>query len=162
MITVGGVSGYQWKPFDNIADDDRDMDYTMYQIGAAYQLTDELWGSLTIEDYDVDLQDGNTAFQAYQLHEMMSGQHDKMKMIVQLKYNIGGAEMGLNYEYSDGDFTPDFGSGYLPQIADQGIEDNLGFRAGSRGFRGRFGGWNSLEDRSFEHQRLKAFLKLFF
>jgi hypothetical protein len=162
VITVGGVSGYQWKPFDNIADDDRDMDYTMYQLGAAYQLTDELWGSMTIENYDVDLQDGNTAFQAYQLHEMMSGQHDKMKMIVQLKYNIGGAEMGLNYEYSDGDFTPDFGGGYIVQLADQGIEDNLGFREGSRGFRGRFGGWNSLERRSFEHQRLKAFLKLFF
>lgn len=162
VITVNGVTGYQWKPFDSLADDDRDMNYTMYQLGLAYQLTDELWGSLTYESYDVDLQDGNTAFQAYQLHEMASGQHNKDKVIVQAKYNIGGAEIGLNYEYNTGDFTPDFGGGFVPQVADEGIEQTFGFKPGTLGFRGRFGGWNSLEKRDFEQQRLKAFLKLFF
>ena len=162
VITVNGVTGYQWKPFDNIADDDRDMDYSMFQIGAGYQLTDELWGSITYEYYDVDLQDGNTAFQAYQLHEMASGQHEKNKLIIQAKYNIGGAEIGFNYEYNWGDFDPDFGDGFVTQFADQGIQDNLGFAVGTPGFAGRFGGWNSLASREFEQQRFKAFLKLLF
>jgi predicted porin len=101
--------GYQWKPFDSIADDDRDMDYLMFQIGAGYQLTDRLYASLAYERYDVELQDGNTAFQAYQLHEMASGQHDKNKLIVGASYILGGAEFGLNYEYDTGEFAPDFG-----------------------------------------------------
>ncbi len=162
VITVNGVTGYQWKPFDSLSDDDRDMNYTMYQLGLGYQLTDELWGSVTYESYDVDLKDGNTAFQAYQLHEMASGQHNKEKVIVQAKYNLGGAEIGLNYEYNTGDFTPKFGDGFVPQVADAGIEETFGFAEGTLGFRGRFGGWNSLEKRNFEQQRLKAFLKLFF
>ena len=33
---------------------------------------------------------------------------------------------------------------------------------GSLGFRGRFGGWNSLETRDFEQNRLKAFMKVQF
>jgi hypothetical protein len=162
VITVNGVTGYQWKPFDSVADDDRDLDYLMFQLGGAYQLTDELWASLTYENYDVDLVDGNTAFQAYNLHEMASGRHNKEKLILQAKYNIGGAEIGLNYEYATGDFTPDFGGGFVAQVADADIERNLGFREGTLGFRNRFGGWNSLEERDFEQQRLKAFLKLFF
>ena len=35
VITVGGNTGYQWKPFDNLADDDREMDYTLYQLGGS-------------------------------------------------------------------------------------------------------------------------------
>jgi len=125
-------------------------------------LTDEIYGTIIYEHYDVDLQDGNTAFQAYQLHEMASGEHTKDKLIVELKYNIGGAEMGLNYEMDSGDFTPDFGGGFVPQLADAGVQNDFGFVEGSMGFRGRFGGWNSLEKRDFDHERLKAFLKLFF
>lgn len=162
VITVNGVTGYQWKPFDSISDDDRDMDYTMLQLGASYQLTDELWTSLTYERYDVDLQDGNTAFQAYQLHEMSSGQHDKDKIILQAKYNIGGAEIGFNYEYTKGEFAPDFGTGFVVQYADQDIANTFGYAVGSPGFRGRFGGWNSLAVRDYDQQRLKAFLKLMF
>ncbi|MEM9598081.1 MAG: hypothetical protein AAGD06_27705 [Acidobacteriota bacterium] len=162
VITVDGVTGYQWKPFDDIADDDRDMDYSMFQFGAGYQLTDEVWGSVTYEYYDIDLQDGNTAFQAYQLHEMASGDHQKNKLILLAKYNIGGAEIGFNYEYNWGDFDPDFGDGFVTQFADAGIQENLGFAEGTPGFRGRFGGWNSLASRDFEQQRFKAFLKLLF
>lgn len=162
VITVDGVTGYQWAPFDDVTDDDREMDYLMFQLGGAYQLTSELWASIAFERYDVDLLDGNTAFQAYNLHEMASGQHDKDKVIVQAKYNVGGAEIGLNYEWATGEFDPDFGDGFVVQLADQGIQDNLGFRVGTPGFRNRFGGWNSLVTRDFEQQRLKAFLKLYF
>jgi hypothetical protein len=162
VITVNGITGYQWKPFDSLTDDDRDMDYTMFQLGASYQLTDELWASIAYERYDVDLQDGNTAFQAYQLHELASGKHEKDKIILIAKYNIGGAEIGFNYEYNTGSFKPDFGGGFVVQYADESVNEQFGYAVGSPGFRGRFGGWNSLVERDFEQQRLKAFLKLMF
>jgi len=162
VITVNGVTGYQWKPFDSISDDDRDMDYKLFQIGAGSQLSSRLYGSLTYEFYDIDLKDGNTAFQAYQLHELASGKHEKNKLMLYLRYIIGGAEFGFNYEYNFGTFDPDFGGGYVPQLADQGTADQFGVRVGTPGFRGRFGGWNSLAKRDFEQHRLKAFMKVRF
>ena len=162
LITVNGVTGYQWKPFDSLSDDDRDLDYKLYQLGAGYQLTDEIYGTITFEHYDVTLRDGNTAFQAYQLHKMASGEHTKDKLIVQLRYNIGGAEIGFNYEYNTGEFDPDFGGGFVTQFADAGTAASVLVAEGSPGFSGRFGGWNSLVTRDYDHQRLKAFLKVFF
>ncbi|HSN87117.1 MAG TPA: hypothetical protein VL025_10195, partial [Thermoanaerobaculia bacterium] len=162
VITVNGVTGYQWAPFDDLSDDDREMDYQLLQLGAGYQITDNLYSSLTFERYDVDLQDGNTAFQAYQLHNMASGDHIKNKVILFARYTLGGAEFGFNYEYNYGEFDPNFGGGFVPQIADAQTATDFGVPVGSLGFRGRFGGWNSLEEREFEQNRLKAFMKLRF
>ncbi len=161
-ITVNGVTGFQWKPFNSLADDDRDMDYKMYQLGAGYQVTDNVYGSITYEKYDVDLEDGNTAFQAYQLHNMASGQHDKNKLMLYARYVIGGAEFGANYEYNWGEFDPDFGGGFVTQFADADTAKNFGVPVGSPGFRGRFGGWNSLITRDFTQQRMKVFMKVRF
>src|SRR3954468_7848534 len=162
VITVNGVTGYQWKPFDSLSDDDRDMDYKMYQVGGGYQLTGDLYTSLTYEYYDVDLKDGNTAFQAYQLHNMASGVSKKNKLILAAKYTLGGAEFGLNLEHNFGTFDPNFGGGFVAQIADDQTSRDFGVPVGSRGFRGRFGGWNSLEKRDFTQNRLKAFMKVRF
>jgi hypothetical protein len=159
---ANGQVGYQWAPFDSLDDDDRDMDYRMIQLGAGYQLTEVIYGSLTWENYDVDLQDGNTAFQAYNLHEMASGEHKKNKVIALLRFPIGGAEAGLNYEYAFGEFDPDFGDGFVPQVASAQTARDVGVREGSLGFSGRFGGWNSLETREFDHQHLKAYFKVRF
>lgn len=162
VITVNGVTGYQWKPFDSLSDDDRDMDYKMYQLGGGYQLTGDLYASLTYEYYDVDLQDGNTAFQAYQLHNMASGVSKKNKLMLAAKYTLGGAEFGLNLEHNFGTFDPNFGGGFVTQFADAQTAQDFGVAVGSRGFRGRFGGWNSLEKRDFTQNRLKAFMKVRF
>lgn len=162
VITVNGVTGYQWKPFDSITDDDRDMDYTLYQLGAGYQFTDQLFASLTVEIYDVELQDGNTAFQAYNLHELATGQHDKQKIMLYASYILGGAEFGLHYEYDTGEFDPDFGSGFVMQFADAGTAASNQVPVGSAGFRNRFGGWVPAYKREFDHQRLKAFMKVRF
>jgi hypothetical protein len=159
---LNGETGYQWKPFNDISDDDRDMQFFMVQLGAGYQFTDELYASLTYEYFDVDLQDGNTAFQAYQLHEMASGQHEKNKFSVRIKYFLAGMEFGLIYQYLDGSFTPDFGGGFVPVGATEDVRNNFGYEVGSPGFFGRFGGWNSLTTRNFDHQRLKAFMKVAF
>jgi hypothetical protein len=159
---ANGQTGYQWAPFDDVGDDDRDMDYWLYQIGAGYQLTDIIYGSLTYEHYDVDLQDGNTAFQAYQLHEMASGKHNKNKLIALLRFPIGGAEAGFNYEYAFGEFDPDFGDGFVPVVVSDSTARDLGIPAGSLGFYGRFGGFNSLETREFDHHHLKAYFKVRF
>ena len=79
---MGGATGYQWKPFDDLADDDRDLDYRLSRSAPATSSPTTCYGSLEFERYDVDLQDGNTAFQAYNLHEMASGDHNKNKLIV--------------------------------------------------------------------------------
>jgi len=162
VITVNGVTGYQWKPFDSISDDDRDLSYNLYQLGAGYQLTNELYASLTYEYYDADLKDGNTAFQAYQLHEMTSGTHKKDKVMLGARYVLGGAEFGLNYEYNTGNFKPNFGGGFVPQVADAQVAADHNVKVGSLGFFGRFGGWNSLEERKFTQQRLKLYMKVRF
>jgi hypothetical protein len=162
VITVNGVTGYQWKPFDSLADDDEDMSYKMLQIGGGYQVTDNLYSSLTLERYDVDMKDGNTAFQAYQLHSMASGDHDKNKLMLAARYVLGGAEFGFAYEHNWGSFDPDFGGGFVTQFADAQISRDFGVPVGSPGFRGRFGGWNSLIKRDFTQDRLKAFMKVVF
>jgi hypothetical protein len=159
VINVDGVSGYKWKPFDNIADDDRELNYTSFNLGAGYQLTDDLYMSLSYTKYLVDLKDGNTAFQAYNLHEMASGKHDKNQLSLKAKYILAGVEFGLEGQYAFGDFKPDFGTGFVPQIADEKVAADVGVALGSRGFEGRYGGWNSLETRNFEHVRLKMFMK---
>src|SRR5262249_31525616 len=121
VITVNGVTGYQWKPFDSLSDDDRDLKYSMAQVGAGYQLTDDLYGSLTYEYFKADLKDGDTAFQAYNLHEMASGKHEKNRVSLKARYILAGAEIGFEYQYDFGTFTPDFGGGFVPQVADAQI-----------------------------------------
>ena len=162
VITVGGNTGYQWKPFDDISDDDRDLSYWMTVAGAGYQLTNELYAALEWSHFDADLKDGNTAFQAYNLHEMASGQHRKDILAAKFKYNIGGAEFGMELQYNKAKFEPEFGSGFVAQVADAKIAQDHNVPEGSLGFTGRYGGWNSLEDRDFTQYRMKAFMKIQF
>ncbi len=162
VITVNGITGYQWKPFDSISDDDRNLDYKLFQLGAGYQLTGNLYSSLTYERYNVDLKDGDTAFQAYNLHSMASGTNDKNKLILYAHYTFGAAEFGANFEYNWGTFTPDFGGGFVTQYATPQIAHDFGVPVGSPGFTGRFGGWNSLLNRDFKEERLKVFMKVRF
>lgn len=160
---ANGQQGYQWKPFSSISDDDRDLSYVMMQIGAGYQWTRDLYGSLEYNYYNADLQDGNTAFQAYNLMEMASGKHQKNQLIAKFRYSLGGlSECGLVYEYNFGTFEPDFGPGFVATKADQATSNNVHVPVGSLGFANRFGGWNSLEKREFDQQRLKAYMKILF
>lgn len=163
VITVNGVTGYQWKPFDSLGDDDRDMSYNMVNIGLGKQLTQDLYGSALYEYYWVDLQDGNTAFQAYNVQEMAAGEHHKNRLIFRGRYVLPGLpEAGFEYNYNWGNFEPAFGGGFVPQIADANTARDHNVALGSLGFFGRFGGWNSLERRTFSQQRLKVYLKIIF
>jgi hypothetical protein len=162
VITVNGVTGYQWKPWTSISDDDRDLSYYTYQLGFGYQLTNDLYGTLGYEYYSADLEDGNTAFKAYQLHEMASGKHQKNILVAKASYTLGGAEVGFEYDYVWGTFKPDFGDGFVVQYADAGTAANLGLPVDSPGWKSAWGGWNSLLDRDFSQQRIKAWLKVRF
>ncbi|HEU4334641.1 MAG TPA: hypothetical protein VFT32_09125 [Candidatus Eisenbacteria bacterium] len=155
-------SSFQWKPFDSLSDDDRDLKYWMASLGLGYQLTNDLYGSVTIEHYDADLVDGNTAFQAYNLQEMAGGKHSKNKFRVKGRYVMGGAEIGCEYQYNFGRYEPDFGTGFETQYATPSIAADHHVAVGSRGFSGRFGGWNSLEEQYFQQHQLKAFMKVQF
>ncbi|KFE68906.1 hypothetical protein [Hyalangium minutum] len=159
VITVGDQTGYQWKPFDSLSDDDRLLRYYAFTAGAGYQLSDDLYASVSYTKYLADLFDGNTAFQAYNLHEMASGYHNKNSVVVRAKYILAGVEFGLEGQYAFGTFDPDFGSGFVEQIADEQTAKDHNVKVGSRGFRNRFSGWNSLETREFDHIRAKAFMK---
>jgi hypothetical protein len=152
----------QWRPFRSLSDDDRELNYVSFNVGAGYQLTDDLYVSLTYAKYLADLKDGNTAFQAYNLHEMASGDHDKNQLILRAKYILAGAEFGLEGQYNFGTFKPDFGDGFVVQSATAQQAQDSGVPVGSPGFAGRFGGWNSLLDREFEELRMKAFMKVQF
>jgi len=162
VITVNGVTGYQWKPWTSISDDDRDLSYYTYQLGFGYQLTNDLYGSLVYEYYTADLKDGNTAFKAYQLHEMTSGKHQKNILVTKFSMTLGGATIGFEYEYVWGTFKPDFGGGFVVQYADAGTAANLGLPVNSPGWKSAWGGWNSLLDRDFSQQRIQAFMKIIF
>lgn len=157
-----GESGYQWKPFDSISDDDRDLSYSMFQVGATYQLTGDLQTTAMYEYFNADLIDGNTAFQAYNLHEMASGKHHKNRFSLKGRYILAGMEFGFVYEIAKGNFEPDFGGGFVVQYADDKIASEHNVPVGSPGFSGRYGGWNSLETRNFTQQRIHAFMKIVF
>ena len=168
LVTAGGVTGYQWKPFNSVSDDDRNLNYLSLTGGAGYQFTDDLYLSLAYAWYYADLKDGNTAFQAYNLHEMASGKHTKNQVILKARYILAGVEFGMEAQYNFGWFKPDFGKVcrstsdtdcFVAQIADATLAADHNVAVGSRGFSGRFGGWNSLETRHFEQVRLKAFMK---
>jgi hypothetical protein len=80
-------------------------------------------------------------------------------VVVRAKYILAGVEFGLEGQYAFGTFDPDFGSGFVEQIADEQTAKDHNVPVGSRGFRNRFTGWNSLETREFDHIRAKAFMK---
>ncbi len=152
----------QWKPFRSLSDDDRKMTYWTFNVGAGKQVSSDLYLSFAYAKYLVDLQDGNTAFQAYNLHEMASGKHDKNQLILKAKYILAGVEFGAEGQYSFGTFKPDFGDGFVPQGATAQQAADNGVPVGSLGFTGRYGGWNSLLERKFDEVRAKAWMKLVF
>lgn len=156
------VVGYQWKPFDSISDDDRDVKYWMYQLGAGYQLSHDLYAALTYEYFNVELHDGDTAWQAYNTQEFASGKHKKNRVTLKAKYTLAGADFGFEYQYAFGTFEPDFGGGFVPQVATEEIATKFLVPVGSLGFTGRYGGWNSMRKRDLDNQRIKAYMKIQF
>lgn len=149
----------QWKNFDSLSDDDRKMQYWAFTAGVGKQVTDQLYLGLSYVKYLVDLNDGNTAFQAYNLQEMASGKHDKNQFILKGKYNLSGVEFGGEGQYAFGTFKPDFGGGYTPQAANATQAADTGVAVGTLGFANRYGGWNTLETRDFAEWRVKVWMK---
>ncbi len=147
VIDVNGEKGYQWKPFDSLSDDDRLLRYYAFTAGAGYQVSDDLYASLSYTKYLADLFDGNTAFQAYNLHEMASGFHNKNSILLKAKYILAGVEFGAEAQYAFGTFKPDFGSGFIATEADDQTAKDYNVPVGSKGFFNRYNGWNSLEER---------------
>jgi len=150
-------SGDAWTAFDQISDDDKDMKYWLGRIGVGYQISSELHGRLSWEHYDVDMFDGTSAFQAYNLHENTTGQHIKNKLILDASYYVGGAEFGMTYEYNFGNFTPDVAA-YEVNEANLVVNEDTGHL----GFNNRFGGFVVMDKREFEQHHMKAYMKLNF
>jgi hypothetical protein len=160
--TVGPADGYEatgyaWASFNDVSDDDRDLDYMTYQVGLGYQIRDELWGGLRYEYYDVDLKDGSTAiygqsWYGYGDQADPSGTYKKSKLSALARYTLGGAEIGFQYQYNFGDFKPDFGDGFVAKVIN-----------GKRYFQPV--GWKNPQPmftREFNQQRIQAYLKVAF
>jgi hypothetical protein len=158
------ATGNQWKPFDSLADDDRDLKYNVIAFGVGKQLHQDFYASVQYEYYNADLFDGTTAFQAYNLHEMAGGKHHKNKLIGVGRFTIAGLpEAGFQIEHNWGSFDPDFGGGFVPQqIQTTDQEKNFHQPIGTLGFFNRFGGFNSIQKRTFSQSRLKVYLKILF
>ena len=161
---ANGEIGYQWKPFDSLADDDRDLSYDTINFGVGKQIHPDFYGSVQYEYYSADLFDGTTAFQAYNLHEMAGGEHKKNKLIFIGKYVLPGLpEAGFQFEHNWGSFEPDFGGGFVPQaITTAQQERDFHQPIGTLGFFNRFGGFNSIEKRDFSQTRFKGYFKIIF
>ena len=93
---------------------------------------------------------------------MVSGKTQKNILAAKLSYTLGGAEVGFEYEYIWGTFKPDFGDGFVVQYASAGQAKDHGLPVNSPGWANIYGGWNSLLDRDFSQQRIKAWLKVRF
>lgn len=164
IVNSNGAVGYGWAPFDDISDDDRELRYFTAALGAGYQFTDDLYLSLHYQKFLVDLLDGNTAFQSYGFHELVTGFHDKNQLVLKAKYVLAGVEFGLEGQWTFGTFTPytgDFGlfTEFVPQVADDARVTSLKVAPNSLGFATRVGGWQVLEQRTFSQMRMKAFMK---
>jgi hypothetical protein len=160
LVTVGDQTGYAWKPFDSIEDDDRELNYTSFSLGTGYQLTDDLYMSVSYAKFLANLKDGNTAFRAYDSHQMASGQHDKNLVSVRAKYILAGVEFGAEAGYAFGTFKPEYGTGFLMQNAPASIASQRDIAEGTKGFSSsEYGNWFNLEDRNFQQMRLKVFMK---
>ena len=58
--------------------------------------------------------------------------------------------------------SPTSATASSPRRRAQDTANNVHVPVGSLGFAGRYGGWNSLEKRDFDQQRLKAYMKILF
>jgi len=158
------ATGYAYKPFGDISDDDREVRYFTLGLGAGYQFTDALYVSLHYQKYLADVWDGNTALQSYGFHEMVSGFHDKNQFVLRAKYVLAGVEFGLEGQWTFGRFDPylnrlGVGTDFVPQYADAARSASLHIPENSPGFATRNGGWETLFDRVYSQARMKAFMK---
>ena len=117
----------------------------------ATRCTDDLYASLSYTKYLADLFDGNTAFQAYNLHEMASGCTTRTRRAARPSTSWRAWSSALEAQYAFGTFKPDFGDGLRGAEADEQTAKDHNVAVGSKGFSNRYGGWNSLETRDFEH-----------
>ena len=64
---------------------------------------------------------------------------------------------GGTWQFAFGEYAPNYGDGYTVEYRVKGDGSTL-----EPGFTGRWGRWNSLEKKKFDHRRMKAWMKLNF
>ncbi len=154
---------YRQSTVDSVNYDNRDADYTTYLVSAGYQFHNDLYASLGFEHYEVDLFDGTVDVTPPNMDGWepefgwigyMTGQHEREKLMLKVKYFLSGMEFGLNMQWIDGSYDPEFYDGVDGQIVKintAGLE-SVGTAVGSI----------KTEKADFDHYRLKAFMKVQF
>ncbi|MDJ0837159.1 MAG: hypothetical protein QNK37_11625 [Acidobacteriota bacterium] len=158
---AGLADAYRLSFVGDVAYDDREADYTSFVISAGYQLQEDTYGSLTYEYHEVDLFDGTIDVTPPSMEswepgawiEYLTGQHEKDKLTLKIKYFLSGMEFGLNTQWIDGTYTPEFFTGNNGTVTrfnptTPTVDTAVG----------------TIEAREvdFDHYRLKAFMKVQF
>lgn len=155
-------NAYTLSLVEHVNYDDREADYTSYGFTFGYQLTGDLYAAIDLEHYEVDLFDGTIDvtppnMEAWEPEfgwiNYMTGQHDKDKIALRLKYFLSGMEFGLNTQWVDGTYDPEFYNGVGGAI--QQINTNETSVATPLGE-------ISTDEINWDHYRLKAFMKVQF
>jgi len=155
-------TAYTQSSVTSVNYDNRDADYTDIELSLGYQLTPDLYGALYLASYNVDLFDGTIDVTTPNMEawepefgwiEYLTGEHEKDMIGVQLKYFLSGMEFGLNAQWFDGEYEPEFFEGVDGRVVrinptTDGIQTALGVI--------------DTDEVDFDHYRLKAFLKVQF
>ncbi|WP_018690637.1 hypothetical protein [Algicola sagamiensis] len=145
--------------------DDREASYDTYTVSAGYQLHEDLHTRIFIEHYRLDLKDGTVNAKPATAEEWdtqpdagwleyATGQHQKTKLGVEMNYFLSGAELGLNAQWIEGTYDPEFytvdAQGHVTQMHPTG--DSVQTALGAI----------STDEVDFSHYRMKAFVKVKF
>jgi hypothetical protein len=163
VTTPDGLStAYEFGFVGDVAYDDRTADYTSWLVSFGYQLHEDLYGEFAYEYYAVDLFDGTIdvhppgmeSWEPGAWIEYLTGEHEKNKLALKLKYFLSGMEFGLNAQWIQGDYKPEFFNGVNGRIEQINTANLLTVETAV--------GTIETAKVDFDHYRLKAFMKVQF
>lgn len=154
-VALGGCTGC----------DDREADYDTYGLSAGYQLTPDLYATLTYEFHQIELIDGTVdvapvgmGFEAsndFGYAEYMTGEHEKNRIGLDFTYFLSGVEFGGAIDYLWGTYDPSFytdSNGRRVKLAPQPGVTSIATPLGNI----------PLETVDFGQYRMKVFMKVKF
>lgn len=118
---------YRISTVDHVNYDDREADYTTISLSLGTQATEDLFVELWLERYEVDLFDGTVDVTPPWMESWepefgwinyMTGDHERDKLAVIVKYFLSGMEFGLNAQWINGTYDPRFYRGENGQVVE--------------------------------------------
>ncbi|CAM2068884.1 hypothetical protein SCOR_26185 [Sulfidibacter corallicola] len=155
---------YRLTTVEHVNYDDREADYTTIAASLGSQVTEDIFVEVWLEHYEVDLFDGTVEVTPAWMESWepefgwinyMTGDHERDKVALIIKYFLSGMEFGLNAQWIDGTYDPRFFRGENGQVVEftpataQIDVPHVHVPI-------------STSEAEFDHYRLKAFMKVQF